>query len=164
MVHSARGPTLLLAVLLAAAAPAAAQTCTVSAAGSINFMAYNPASGSPTVASASVTLTCNYTGTSGAQKVNWTMLLSDGSSGNCNSRALPGPSGTLAYNIYQNNVAGGVWGNLGCSAYPAGQMTLSPGQGNNTRSVTNTLYGQIPAGQFVSAGTYTENLLLTINF
>ena len=152
-------------LLLAAAPPAAAQVCSVSAVGGINFLTYSPASGSPAIASTQVTLQCTYNGTSGSQKVNWDMQLSNGSSGNCNARRLPGPStDTLSYNIYQNAVANGLWGNVGCATYPAGQMTLSPGGGNNTRSVTNTLYGQIPTGQFVSAGTYTENLTLTVNF
>jgi spore coat protein U-like protein len=154
----------LFIAIVFTSAPVAAQTCTVSTAGSINFMTYNPASGAPTLASASVTLTCTYTGSSGAQKVNWDMQLMNGTSGNCNARAMPGPSSSLSYNIYQNNVAGGVWGNPGCGTYPVGQMNLSPGAGNNTRSVTNILYGQIPTGQFVNAGTYTENLVLTVNF
>jgi len=154
----------LLVAIFFVATPVAAQTCTVSAAGNINFMTYNPASGAPTLASASVTLTCTYTGSSGAQKVNWDMQLTNGGSGDCNARAMPGPSDSLSYNVYQNNVAGGVWGNSGCGTYPLGQINLSPGAGNNTRSVTNTLYGQIPTGQFVGAGTYTENLVLTVNF
>ena len=154
----------LLSAIVCAATPVAAQTCTVSAAGNINFMTYNPASGAPTLASASVTLTCTYSGGSGAQKVNWDMQLTNGSSGDCNARAMPGSSDALSYNIYQNNVAGGVWGNSGCGTNPTGQMNLTPGGGGNTKSVTNNLYGQIPVGQFVGAGTYTENLVLTVNF
>jgi spore coat protein U-like protein len=71
---------------------------------------------------------------------------------------------TLDYNIFQNSVAGGVWGNLACATYPFGTMNVGPGGGNGTRSVTYTLYGQIPVGQFVAAGTYSENLTLTINY
>jgi spore coat protein U-like protein len=156
---------LALALLLLAAAPATAQLCNVSTVGAVNFLTYNPASGSPAIASTQVTLTCTYNGTGGAQKVNWDMQLANGSSANCNARQLPGPStDKLSYNIYQNAVANGVWGNAGCATYPAGQLSVSPGGGNNTKSVTNTLYGQIPTGQFVSAGTYTENLTLTVNF
>ena len=154
----------LLPLLLALAAPATAQVCNVSAGGSINFLTYNPASGSPTQASSTATLMCTYNGSSGAQKVDWNMTLTNGGSGNCNARALPGPSASLNYNIYQNSIAGGVWGNAGCGTFPSGTMTLSPGAGNNTRTVTNTLFGQVPIGQFVPAGTYTENLTLTVNF
>ena len=157
-------PLLLSALLAAASAPSAAQSCSATTAGSINFMTYNPAAGAPTLASAAVTLTCTYTGSGGAQKVDWSMLVSDGSSGDCKARAMPGASESLNYNIYQNSIAGGVWGNLACGTFPAGQMNLTPGSGGNTKSVTNTLYGLIPAGQFVGAGAYTENLLLTISF
>jgi spore coat protein U-like protein len=149
---------------LAIEVPLGAQVCNVSAGTSLNFLSYNPASGSPAIASTTATLTCTYNGTSGAQKVNWDMQVSNGSSGNCNARSLPGPVDLLSYNIYQDSVAGGVWGNAGCATFPSGQMSLSPGAGNNQKSVTHTLFGQVPTGQFVSAGTYTENLTLTVNF
>jgi len=164
MSRALAAPMLLWALLVGATAPAAAQSCMVSTAGSINFMTYNPASGAPTLASAAVTLTCTNSGSGSLQRVAWNMLVSDGSSGDCKARAMPGASESLNYNIYQNSIAGGVWGNLACGTFPAGQMTLTPGGGGNTRSVTNTLYGLIPAGQFVGAGAYTENLLLTISF
>ena len=159
---------MLRALLLACAAfacmPVAAQySCSVSAGGAVNFLGYNPSSGSPAIASSSATLTCNYLSGS-AQKVDWSMVLSNGSSGDCNARRMASGGGTLDYNIFQNSVAGGVWGNLACATYPFGTMTVGPGAGNGTRSVTYTLYGQIPVGQFVAAGTYSENLTLTINY
>ena len=152
----------LLLLSLAAGAPTAAQVCNLSAGSSINFLTYNPASGSPAIASTDATLTCTFSGSGGSQKVNWDMQLSNGNSGNCNARALPGTDDTLNYNIYQNSIAGGVWGNAGCATFPSGQMNLS--NGNPQRSVTQTLFGQIPVGQFVSAGVYSENLTLTVNF
>ena len=106
---------LLLPLLVALPAAAVAQVCNVSAGGSINFLTYNPASGAPTVASSTVTLTCTYNGSGGSQKVNWDMTLTNGSSGDCKARALPGTSSSLNYNIYQNSVAGGVWGNAGAA-------------------------------------------------
>jgi len=118
----------LLLLSLAAGAPTAAQVCNLSAGSSINFLTYNPASGSPAIASTDATLTCTFSGSGGSQKV----------------------------------IAGGVWGNAGCATFPSGQMNLS--NGNPQRSVTQTLFGQIPVGQFVSAGVYSENLTLTVNF
>jgi len=149
----------LLLLSLAAGAPTAAQVCNLSAGSSINFLTYNPASGSPAIASTDATLTCTFSGSGGSQKVNWDMQLSNGNSGNCNARALPGTADTLNY---KNSIAGGVWGNAGCATFPSGQMNLS--NGNPQRSVTQTLFGQIPVGQFVSAGVYSENLTLTVNF
>ena len=144
--------------------PAHAQyACSVSAGGVVNFAFYNAASSTPAIANSSATLTCSYV-SGGAQKVDWMMTLSNGVSGDCNARTMTGPGAVLSYNIYQNSVAGGVWGNLACASYPFGTMTVGPGVGNGTRTVTYTLYGQIPVGQFVAAGTYTENLTLTITY
>jgi spore coat protein U-like protein len=148
----------------ASAIPAiAAFTCSVTAPGSINFLVYNPASGTPALGSTDVTLTCSYLG-GGVERIDWTMVLTNGSSGNCNARTLVGPSDTLNYNVYQNNVGGGVWGNAGCATFPAGRLTVGPGAGNGTRSATQTLFGQIPIGQYVSAGTYADSLLLTVEY
>ncbi len=152
----------LLLIAATVAAPAVAQyACNVAGGGSINFLVYNPSSGSPALASTGVTLTCTHV-SGGVQRIDWTMELSNGGSGNCNARTLAGPGSTLGYNIYQTTIANGIWGNAACGTYPAGRLTVGPGAGNGTRSVTNTLYGQIPTGQFVSAGTYNDSLLLTI--
>lgn len=157
----------LLAALLASLAwspPAiAAFTCSVTAPGSINFLVYNPASGTPSLGSTDVTLTCTHV-SGGVERIDWTMVLTNGASGNCNARTLAGTSDTLNYNVYQNNLAGGVWGNAGCATFPAGRLTVGPGGGNGTRSTTQTLFGQIPIGQYVSAGVYADSLLLTIEY
>jgi spore coat protein U-like protein len=145
--------------------PALAQAaCAVSGSGSVNFLTYNPASATATLASAVVTLTCTYAGSGGNERIDWSMQLTNGNSNDCNARRLAGPSDALNYNIYQNSVGGGVWGNLACATYPSGRMTVGPGVGNSSRSVSNTLYGQIPTGQFVSAGTYTDLLVLTVSY
>jgi spore coat protein U-like protein len=162
---------ILLAVLriatwltLMGCAPAWAQyACNVTAAGAVNFGTYTPSSGTPALGSTSTTLTCSYV-SGGAQKVDWSMTLSSGNSGNCNARTLTKPGDALNYNIYQNSIAGGVWGDLACATYPFGTMTVGPGGGNGTRSVTYTLYGQIPISQYVSAGSYNDFLTLTITY
>ena len=147
-----------------ACAPAMAQyACSVSAPGTINFLTYSPSSGTPALASTQATLTCSHVG-GGAQSIDWSMTLTNGNSGNCNARTMTRPGGALSYNIYQDSIAGGVWGNLGCATFPAGNFKVGPGTGNLTRSVTKTLYGQIPISQFVSAGTYNDTLILTISY
>ena len=153
-----RGSLLALAVL--ASAPASAQTCTVSGGGTINFLIYNPGAASPSRASTTVTLECTPNlGASARKNVNWTMELSNGSSGNCNARTMTGP-GTINYNIYQDVAASVVWGNAGCGTFPSGTMLVNSGASNEI--VTRTLFGRIPIGQFVSAGTYNDPLQVTI--
>ena len=145
-------------------APVLAQySCSATTTGSMNFLVYNPASGTPATASVTANLTCTHLG-GGAQKISWAMELSNGSSGTCNGRSMPGPSDILNYNIYINSIGGGVWGNAGCASFPFGQVTVSNGAGNIVRTVTNTLFGQIPVGQYVAVGTYTENLTLTFSY
>jgi spore coat protein U-like protein len=153
----------LVATWLCAFPASAAFTCSVTAPGSINFLVYNPASGTPALGSTDVTLTCTHV-SGGTERIDWTMVLTNGSSGNCNARTLAGPPGTLNYNVYQNNVGGGIWGNAGCATFPAGRLTVGPGAGNGTRATTQTLFGQIPIGQYVAAGTYTDSLLLTVEY
>ena len=154
----------ILAFAVALATPVAASadySCLASTTGTINFLQYNPTSATPSTASATATLKCSYV-SGNTQSVAWTMQLSNGSSGNCAGRALPGPGASLSYNIYQNSVAGGAWGNAGCGSYPAGTAKVSNGQ--PTETVTRTLYGQIPASQFVGTGTYMESLTLTVTY
>jgi spore coat protein U-like protein len=156
---------LLLAGAASLAPPAAlAQyACSVTAAGTVNFMAYNPSSSTPAIASTQTTLTCTHV-SGGAQSIDWAMTLTSGGSGNCSQRRMSRPGDSLNYNIYQDSIAGGVWGNAGCATFPAGNMRVTPGGPNRTRSVTRTLYGQVPIGQFVSAGTYHDTLVLTITY
>jgi spore coat protein U-like protein len=110
-----------------------------------------------------VTLTCTHI-SGGTERIDWSMVLSNGGSANCNARAMAGPGASLNYNIFQNSVAGGVWGNVACATFPAGQLRVGPGAGNSTDSATRTLFGQIPIGQFVPAGAYSDSLLLTIEY
>ena len=156
---------MVCALTLAAwAAPVmAAFSCTVTSPGAVNFLVYNAASGTPALASTNVTLTCNHIA-GGLERIDWSMVLTNGSSGNCNARTMTGPGSSLNYNIYQNSVAGGVWGNAGCATFPAGRLRVGPGAGSGTDSTTQVLFGQIPINQFVGAGVYSDSLLLTIEY
>ena len=161
-----------LLLLMGTALPAFAQgySCAISP-GSLNiaFNAYDPVSATPRTASASVTLTCTHL-TGGSQTINWAMQLNNGSSGTCvgvagrTLRRVGSPTDMIGYNIYKGSVANGVWGNSGCGTYPTGSMTVSNGNPNNIKSITQTLFGQIPINQFAPAGSYTDPLVLTISF
>jgi spore coat protein U-like protein len=145
--------------------PAGAQaySCSVTAPGAVNFGAYNPSSGTPLLASTTTTLTCTHV-SGGAQSIDYTMTLTNGNSGNCNARTLTRPGDSLSYNIYQDSIAGGVWGNAGCATFPSGTIRVTNGAPNNVKSVTVTLYGQVPISQFVSSGTYSDTLTLTFTY
>ena len=138
-------------VAAAAAMPAsradAAATCTVSTTG-VAFGAYNPRSSTATTGVGTVTVTCS--GNVG------TMTLSSGTgqSGTYSSRVMKSGTSSLNYNLYTTSSYATVWGN-GTS-------------GSATRSLSAagsyTVYGRIPALQNVAAGTYTDNVVVTLTY
>jgi spore coat protein U-like protein len=43
-------------------------------------------------------------------------------------------------------------------------MTVGPGVGNGTQTVTQQVYGRIPQLQDAAPGTYSDTLVLTLTF
>ena len=150
------------AALLAGAASAQVATCAVSYTGSnINFGVYNAFNVSPVTASMSATLTCTHV-SGGSVRTNWTMALSNGNSGNCATRRMNSGGNTLSYNIYRDNLAGGIWGAT-CAGDPSGQIQTT--NGSPIASATSILYGQLPTGQSnAGAGSYSDSLVLTVTY
>ena len=66
---------------------------------------------------------------------------------------------TLSYNLYLDAAAMSVWGN-GTGGTQVYTRTRPP---YNT-DVALTVYGRLPPGQDVTAGTYTDTVSVTINF
>lgn len=85
--------------------------------------------------------------------------LSAGSSGAFATRTMRSGTQTLAYNLYRNAAATAIWGNgsPGTQRYEAALPPL------NT-DVVLTVYGRVPPRQSVSAGTYSDTIVVTINF
>lgn len=66
---------------------------------------------------------------------------------------MTGPAGaTLAYALYQDSAHTINWGN-----------TVSTGTGNGSAQ-TLTVYGEVPAGQSVTPGAYTDTITATITY
>ena len=156
---------LLAAALFVATLPAnAAVSCSVSTTGAMNFMTYDPLSAAN--ATVTVTLNCQNSPPPGSATVNWSMQLTNGSSGTCvgatgrTMRRQPALDATIGYNIYQNATST-VWGNAGCGTFPSGSFAIN---GNNSFAVNQTMTGVAPSGQFVPAGNYSETLQLTVSF
>jgi spore coat protein U-like protein len=147
-----RGARLLLwasALALALLAlPARAQSCTRLTAVGVSFGAYNPLSSAPLDAAGSVSYSCS-------AFVRPAIMLSKGSSGTYNSRSMLRGSEPLSYNLYANAARSAVWGDgTGVSYY-----VLGPG---GTQSVP--IYGRIAPLQDVSAGSYLDTIIVTLNF
>ena len=70
---------------------------------------------------------------------------------------MTGPAGaTLAYALYQDSAHTINWGNT------VGTDTVS-GTGNGSAQ-TLTVYGEVPAGQSVTPGAYTDTITATITY
>lgn len=67
----------------------------------------------------------------------------------------------LAYNLFRDAGRSLVWGET------AGINTLSQGitvPNKASRTVTFTIFGRVPARQDVSVGSYSDRLVVTVNF
>ena len=145
--------TVLAGVLHASEASAQpSPSCTISAT-SVNFGNYNVFNGAAVDSTGTITYTCN------SHATNITISLSKGASTSYNQRIMIKGAEALTYNLFTDAAKTSVWGDGtgGTSVY---SRTNPP---NNT-NVNLTVYGQIPPGQDVSAGTFSDTVSATINF
>lgn len=152
-----------LAALCSRFAPAqAAQVCNNGAnpiqasASSLSFGNYSAGASSPTDANGSVTVKCSKTG---QILPNLTVALSAGGAGSFNPRKMSSGASKLNYNMYTTSTYTTIWGDG-----TGGTATQSYAQSQNLNSVTFTNFGQVPASQFVTAGSYTDTITVTVTF
>ena len=127
-------------------------SCTISAT-SVNFGNYNVFNGSAVDSTGTITYTCN----SAASNV--TISLSTGASSSYRPRAMSKGAEALNYNLFRDAARTSIWGD-GTN----GTAVYSRNNPPNNNPVNVTVYGQIPAGQDVSAGTFSDTISATINF
>ena len=150
---------LLLCALLAGglAAPAHAG-CAISTTG-VNFGAYDPQSPTPLLGVGTIDFRCSDEiedgGPGGGNKK---IEISTGHSGSYATREMRSGSNSLDYNLYTDATRTSVWGD---GRHGTDSVKVHP---NKTESVSVNVYGRIPAGQNVRAGTYTDTLIVTIEF
>jgi spore coat protein U-like protein len=137
--------------------------CSLSTTG-VAFSIYDPSAVAPNDSTGNVTVTCTYL-SGGAQQVAYVASLSTGGSGSYVSRRLQSGANLLNYNLYSDATRTTVWGNgLGGTAVISGSFTVGPGVGNGLRQDSQTVYGRIPARQDVLDGTYTDTIVVTLQF
>jgi spore coat protein U-like protein len=148
---------------------AGAPACSMSTSG-LAFGSYNPTSSTAVSTSGSISFNCTYTGTGFTAIV----AISAGSSGNYSNRTLLFGTQALNYNIYVNaadtetfgggtgNGSSGTWYYYLC--YAGGGVICAGGSGQSGTTYVAPMYGVLPAGQDVSAGTYSDTILATITF
>jgi spore coat protein U-like protein len=147
-----------LGVLSCGDAWALLQSCGVSAV-AVNFGAYNPLSGSPTVATGTVTVSC--TATVLGLLESWTVALNSGNSVGFSPRQLANGPSTLNYNLYTSAAYSSIWGDgSGTTSVISDSQFVAVG----TTTTHYTVYGRIPAGQDAAAGTYVDTIMVTLNY
>jgi spore coat protein U-like protein len=139
-------------VWLFSASDAAAQaSCTISVT-SVSFGSYNVFNTSALDSSGSITYNCNN------KASNVSISLGKGSSSTFSPRTMTKGGEALSYNLFMDASRTTIWGDgtSGTSIYTRNNPP------NN--SVSLPIYGRVSAAQDVSAGTYSDTVLATINF
>lgn len=148
---------LALAAGIALATPAWACTlCSCSASStSMSFGSYDPTSPSPKDSSATISIDCSgLVALFGSVEIQ----LSPGVSGSATARKMAQGSSQLSYNLYTDNARSSIWGNGS-----GGTLDIVTAlNGLLLFGTSATAYGRIPARQWVKAGSYSDNVVVTI--
>jgi len=127
-------------------------SCKLGSLADIAFGSYDVFSRTPNNAGVgSITIRC-----SGVHKNAVVVSLSAGHSNSYAARVMSSGRNSLNYNLYTSASRSIVWGD---GTGGSSTMTVA-GDATTTLSV----FGQIPAGQDVGAGSYTDNILETVEF
>ena len=125
-----------------------APICSVSA-GTLGFGSY---SGSIVNATATVTVNCTNTAP-------YQVSLSGGSSQSGSARRMAGPlSSYLSYQLFRDSGRTLTWGD------GSAQLGARQGGTGNGSAQSLTVYGRIPAGQTVAAGSYSDSVVVTVEY
>lgn len=154
------GATRVLAALLALAAAGGVRAagCSI-AASSLLFGPYDTLSLVPVDSVGTLTVSCS--GSPG-EAVSYRIGVSAGGSGSAAARRLRGPGAwALDYNLFTNGARTLVWGDGAAgSLYVADTLSLTGGAQQRSHPV----YGRIFPRQNVGPGTYTDTLVVTLEF
>jgi spore coat protein U-like protein len=150
---------LLAAILSLTSTPATALglNCTASATG-VDFGNYNPTNSSPTDATGNVHVFCTVLLVSVLAQTN--ISLSTGG-GTYADRKMSSGAELLSYNLYKEATHTTVWGDGtgGTGIWTDNTLILVLGT-----SIDHTIYGSIPAGQYVAAGSYSDTITVTVEY
>lgn len=147
------------------ATEARASTCAV-AVTPLAYGGYTSPGGPRVDSSASVIVTCTPTYLLLACTVSYTLSLSSGLVGNPGNRQMASGAGRLHYNLHSDAARSTPWGEGGASGgtvggnVSTGLLGLLCLQGQRS----HTVYGRIPANQSVPAGTYLDQVTMTITY
>ena len=143
---------LVAVLLLWGLAGRAEAACTISTT-AVSFGTYDVFNGSATTSTGTITYKC------GNADHNITITVSTGSSGTFANRTMKKGAESLTYNLYRDAAFATVWGD-GSGTTGTYQINNPP----NNLNVNLTVYGRVLALQDVSAGSYSDTVIATVNF
>jgi spore coat protein U-like protein len=122
----------------------------------ISFGNYNAASVSAATANGTITVSC----VNAANDLPpFSVALSKGSSSIYSPRTMTLGANTLNYNIYTSAAFTAIWGDG-----TGGTVTVDYNGAGNPNSLNYTAYGSVPAGQYVTPGSYTDTIQVTVTY
>ncbi|WP_340122623.1 spore coat U domain-containing protein [Methylobacter svalbardensis] len=145
-------------LLMPTTATALGLNCTVSATG-VAFGNYNATNSSPTDAAGNVRVRCTVLLVSVGAQTN--ISLDTGGSGSFAPRKMSSGANLLSYNLYKENTHTTVWGDGTGGTGIWTDNALIAVLGTN---IDHTIYGSIPAGQYVAAGSYADTITVTVEY
>jgi len=123
-------------------------SCGVSA----TALAFGNYTGAVATTSSTLTVTC-----SNSTAYNIGLSVGSGTNATVTTRSMTGPnSASLSYQLYQDSGYSTYWGQT------VGTDTLA-GTGTGAAQAI-TVYGQIPASEYVAAGSYSDTITATITY
>ena len=143
---SAAWSGLLAVALLIVSQPAWSVTCSSSATG-VSFGNYSVFSNADSDSAGSVSVSCDGI-------ASYSIALSPGN-GTYSARRMASGTNHLDYNLYREASRSTVWGD--------GTSGSSVVTGSGT-AATHTVYGRIPSRQNVYAGSYSDNIVVTVSY
>lgn len=147
------GRLVVAAALLAGASRSAhaAPKCTIATISGVAFGTYNVMSAAPLDSVGVIRLDCN-----GAAR-NVTVDLGRGNAPTFNPRFMRSGGSQLNYNLFMDTARTTIWGDgtAGTSRY---------GPFNPPNVIDLTIYGRVPALQDLPAGSYSDTIVVTVNF
>lgn len=140
----------------------AAGSCAV-AVSNLTFPGYDVFNPAPTDTTGAVVLTCTDDRLPGVLNIDVSLTLSAGNSGTVSVRQMvqAGAGERLDYNLFRDAAATLLWGETpGIDDYQIPKLKVPK---NGSVQSTLSIFARIPPGQDVSAGSYSDSVVLTIS-
>jgi spore coat protein U-like protein len=152
---------LLLSALLASGTGRAASTCNFSVS-PVAFGTYSPLQATPDDSAGTVTITCTNRPPPGFVDISYVVRLGQGQAGSFASRQMAAGAARMGYNLFLDAARTIIWGDgTAGTAVAANSFRLA---GNKTQSVSHTIHGRIPARQAAQVGSYSDTIVVTLEF